>query len=116
MEVVTLGVGELMGAVIALAGIGFGMMKALFKKHEENINDKLEPIKDILHDVKKLELDQIRLDSKMAITYATKEDLVRAQEKNDRVIERIFAVLQSINDKLDSKADRDVLLRQEPRP
>lgn len=116
MDVVTFSSSDLLTAVIALIGAGWGMMKFLFMKHEQNLNSKLEPIKDVLHDVKKLELEQIRMDSKIALTYATKEELVRAEDKHAKVVERIFGLLESMNAKLDGKVDKsDLPIRREPR-
>lgn len=106
--------GDLLSAVIALILAWGGIMKWLFSAHEQRMNEKLKPINDVLHDVKRLELDLIRVDSKIAITYATKEELVRAEDKHSKVIERIFALLQVMNDKLDQKADK-AQIRQEPR-
>lgn len=111
---VTFGLGELVGSLASVVGMGWVLLRVSFSQFEKRIDNKLESldskfstIERLELDIKRVEVDGIRSASQYPILFATKEELVRSQEKTDKTMERIFGLLQAINDKLDRKVDRD---------
>ena len=111
---VTFGIGELLGALATVVGIGWAILRMSFAQFEKRVDEKLDSldskfstIERLELDIKRVEVDGIRGASQQAILFATKEELSRAQEKHDKTMERVFGLLQAINDKLDRKVDRD---------
>lgn len=116
-----IGVGELAGSVIAIIGAGWVLLQLAFRQFEKRLDDKFDAqsreisaqsakisvLEQISNEVKRLELENIRVESRSNITFATKEELIRAIEKNEKTIERVFNVLQKIDEKIEGKIDRD---------
>lgn len=111
---VTFGLGELLGALATVVGIGWAILRMSFAQFEKRVDGKLDAldkkfstIERLELEIKRVEVDGIRGASHYPIIYATKEELTRAQEKHDKTMERVFGLLQTINDKLDKKVDRE---------
>lgn len=104
---ITVGFGELMAGLSAIVAVGWGILRMSFAQFEKRIDSKFNSIERLELEVKRIEVETIRTSGQNAILYATKEDLTRAQEKHDKTLERVFGLLQSINDKLDRKVDRE---------
>jgi hypothetical protein len=115
----SVGLGELLTAFMSMIGIGWGILRISFSQFEKRIDAKFNTIERLELDIKRVEVDGIRSASQFQMLFVTKEELSRAQEKHDKTMERVFGILQTINDKLDKKVDRDecekMMLRKEQR-
>lgn len=116
-----IGTGELIGATATVIAAGWVLLQLAFRQFEKRLDDKFDlqskeiaaqsakisVLEQISNEVKRLELESIRVESRSNITFATKEELVRAIEKMEKTIERVFQVVERIDLKIDSKVDRD---------
>lgn len=110
----TFGVGELFGAVVTIIGAGWVLLRLTFSQYDDKqtlrfkaLDEKFGKMETVMHDVKRLELEQIRVEGRMSIAYATKEEMFRMEEKTTKTLERVFGLLTTINEKLDGKVSRD---------
>lgn len=94
---------ELIAAVTTIVGAGFGLLKMTLSQFERRLDakfsdfdNKLKAIDQLGHDIKRIELEQLKNETKYAITYATKEELMRSQERLDQTITRVFMKLDTI--------------------
>jgi hypothetical protein len=107
MVSMSFGIGEIVAVLSAVIGIGWGLMKVSFAQFEKRLDTKFAAIDTLLLDVKKLELEQVRRDGVYAQQFASKDELRSSLDKHDKVVERIFSLLQTMSDKLDNKIGRD---------
>ena len=98
----TLGFDEFFGLLAAFVGVGWALLKVTLSQFEKRLDSRFQALDDTIHDVKRLELEQIRMDGKFAITYATKEELMRVQERHEKTLERVFDLIRSLDEKMDS--------------
>lgn len=94
----TIGLPELIGFVATLVGAGWALMRMSFNQFERRLDEKFKLLDTAVNDVKRLELDIVRTDTRNAQIYITKID-------HDKILERIFSVLERMDKKLDGKAD-----------
>jgi len=93
-----LGLTELIAFALANIGGGWALLRLSFAQFELRLNDRFELLDNAMDDVKRIELEVVRADTRNAQTYVT-------QASHDKVLERIFNVLSSMEQKLDGKAD-----------
>ena len=93
-----LGLIELIALAGANIGGGWALLKISFAQFEQRLNDRFELLDNAMADVKRIELEVVRADTRNAQTYVT-------QTNHDKVLERIFNVLLSMEQKLDGKAN-----------
>ena len=93
-----LGLPELIAFVLANIGGGWALLRLSFAQFELRIKDQFKLLDKAVNDVKRIELEIVRADTRNAQTYVT-------QENHDKVLERIFTALTSMEQKLDSKAN-----------
>lgn len=98
----TLGFDELFGLLAAFVGVGWTLLKLTMIQFEKRLDVRFQSLDDNVHDVKRLELEQIRMDGRFATTYATKEELSRVQERHEKTVERVFDLIRGIEEKLDA--------------
>lgn len=98
--VFTLGMSEILSFVAVLISAGWLLISLTFKQFEKRLDEKLETLDKAVSEIKRLEIELIRNDAKAAQTYSTKLD----QEK---ALERIFNMLEHINNALASKISRE---------
>lgn len=103
----TLGLGELLSALMTVVAVGWGLLRLSFGQFERRLDAKLNAIERLELDIKRVEVDGIRQAGQEAILYATKEELMRTQEKHDKTLEHVFGLLEVINSKLDRRVDRE---------
>jgi len=94
----TVGFPELIGAGVAMVGGGWTLLKLSLNQFESRLDEKFKTLDAAVSDVKRLELDIVRSDTRNAQMYVTKAD-------HDKILERIFKVLESMEAKLDIKAN-----------
>mgnify|MGYP003395747344 CR=1 FL=1 len=109
----TIGLSELIGFGATLISAGWILLKLSLAQFEKRLDEKFKSLDTAVSDVKRLELEVVRADTRNAQTY------IARQEYND-TLKRIFDVLERMEQKLDSKAnafDCDTkILRHMPRP
>ena len=93
-----LGLPELIAFVLANIGGGWALLRLSFAQFELRIKDQFKLLDKAVNDVKRIELEIVRADTRNAQTYVT-------QANHDKGLERIFTVLTSMEQKLDSKAN-----------
>ena len=93
-----LGLTELIAFVLANIGGGWALLRLSFAQFELRIKDQFKLLDKAVNDVKRIELEIVRADTRNAQTYVT-------QTNHDKVLERIFTALTSMEQKLDSKAN-----------
>jgi len=93
-----LGLPELIAFALANIGGGWALLRLSFAQFEQRLNDRFELLDNAMADVKRIELEVVRADTRNAQTYVT-------QTNHDKVLERIFNVLSSMEQKLDGKAN-----------
>jgi len=93
-----LGLPEIIAFVLANIGGGWALLRISFSQFELRLNDRFELLDNAMADVKRIELEVVRADTRNAQTYVT-------QANHDKVLERIFNVLSSMEQKLDGKAN-----------
>jgi Icc-related predicted phosphoesterase len=93
-----LGMLELMGFAATIVGAGWTLLKISLTQFEKRLDERFKLLDVAVGDVKRLELDIVRSDTRNAQMYVTKSD-------HDRILERIFKVLESMEAKLDVKAN-----------
>src|SRR3990167_2781183 len=93
-----LGLPELLGFAVTIVGGGWTLMKLTLSQFEKRLDERFKLLDVAVNDVKRLELDIVRSDTRNAQTYVT-------QANHDKILERIFKVLESMESKLDFKAN-----------
>ena len=92
-----LGLTELIAFAVANIGGGWALLRLSFAQFEMRLDDRFELLDKAVNDVKRIELEIVRADTRNAQTYV-------AKTSHDKVLERIFNVLSSMEQKLDGKA------------
>ena len=95
-----LGLIELIAFAVANIGGGWALLRISFTQFELRLDDRFELLDNAMADVKRIELEIVRADTRNAQTYVT-------QTSHDKGLERIFNVLSSMEQKLDGKANAD---------
>lgn len=103
---IELGAGEVISILIAIVGLAWTLLKVTISQFEKRLDTKFSALDNLLLDVKKLEIEQLRRDNYYSEKYVTKAEMDSCQVKHDKIVERIFTLLQSMNDKLDSKVNK----------
>ena len=93
-----IGLPELMAFALANIGGGWALLRISFSQFELRLDDRFKLLDKAVNDVKRIELEIVRADTRNAQTYVT-------QANHDKGLERIFTVLTSMEQKLDSKAN-----------
>lgn len=93
---------QLVGAAAALIAGGWTMLKVSLVQFEKRLDEKFKVLDTAVGDVKRLELELLRLDTRNAQVYITRAE-------HDKVLERIFSLLERLDKKLDGKASIDDL-------
>ena len=93
-----LGLIELISFAVANIGGGWALLRISFSQFEMRLDDRFKLLDKAVNDVKRIELEIVRADTRNAQTYVT-------QANHDKVLERIFNVLSSMEQKLDGKAN-----------
>ena len=93
-----LGLIELISFAVANIGGGWALLRISFSQFEMRLDDRFKLLDKAVNDVKRIELEIVRADTRNAQTYVT-------QTNHDKVLERIFNVLLSMEQKLDGKAN-----------
>lgn len=94
----TVGMAELVGFGLVIVGGFWTLLKLSLNQFEKRLDERFKLLDTAVNDVKRLELDIVRSDTRNAQTYVT-------QASHDKVLERIFVVLESMDKKLSGKAD-----------
>lgn len=94
----TVGLAELIGFGLTLVGGGWTLLKLSLNQFEKRLDERFKLLDLAVSDVKRLELDIVRSDTRNAQTYMT-------QANHDKMLERIFKILESMDAKLSGKAD-----------
>lgn len=94
----TVGIAELMGFGLTIVGGFWALLKLSLSQFEKRLDERFKALDAAMNDVKRLELDLVRADTRNAQTYVT-------QISHDKILERIFKVLESMDAKLAVKAD-----------
>lgn len=94
----TVGLAEMIGLGLTLVGAGWTLLKLSLNQFEKRLDERFKLLDLAVNDVKRLELDIVRSDTRNAQTYVT-------QANHDKILERIFNVLESMDSKLAVKAD-----------
>ena len=93
-----LGLIELISFAVANIGGGWALLRISFSQFEMRLDDRFKLLDNAVNDVKRIELEIVRADTRNAQTYV-------AKTSHDKVLERIFNVLSSMEQKLDGKAN-----------
>lgn len=118
---VSIGAGEITGILIAIVGMAWALLKIVFNQFDakqesrfqsvsarfETLEKKVSAIDSLVLEVKKLEIEQLRRDNQYSEKFVTKVDSDANQVKHDKVVDRIFTLLQQMNDKLDNKMNKN---------
>lgn len=94
----TVGIVELIGLGLTIVGAGWTLLKLSLNQFEKRLDERFKLLDVAVNDVKRLELDIVRSDTRNAQTYVT-------QTNHDKILERIFNVLESMDAKLAVKAN-----------
>lgn len=118
---VSLGFGEILSILIAITGFAWALLKVTIGQFErrldvkfDSIDKKFSALDNLVLEVKKLEIEQLRRDNQYTEKFVTKAEMDSCQVKHDKVVERIFSLLEVMNNKLDNKvnkADCDARMR-----
>lgn len=95
-----IGIPELLSFAAILVGGGWTLLKLSLNQFESRLDEKFRALDMAVQDVKRLELEVVRAETRNAQTYVT-------QASHDKILERIFKVLESMDDKMGNKADHD---------
>lgn len=98
-----LGISQLIASVLSIIGAGWVLLQVAFKQFERRLDDKFQAqglrissLEGVALDIKRLELELVKRDG----------SYVSRQEYN-LALQRIFDKLESIDEKLSKKIDRD---------
>lgn len=94
----TIGMAELVGFGMVIVGGFWTLLKLSLGQFEKRLDERFKLLDVAVNDVKRLELDIVRSDTRNAQTYVT-------QANHDKILERIFSVLESMDTKLSVKAN-----------
>lgn len=94
----TVGFAELIGFGLVIIGGFWALLKLSLNQFEKRLDERFKLLDIAVSDVKRLELEIVRADTRNAHTYVT-------QSNHDKILERIFKVLESMDGKLAVKAD-----------
>lgn len=94
----TIGLSELVSFGASLVCAGWILLKLSLSQFEKRLDEKFKALDTAVSDVKRLELEVVRADTRNAQTY------IARQEYND-ALKRIFDVLERVEHKLDGKAN-----------
>lgn len=94
------GVPELLAFSAVLIGGGWTLLKLSLNQFESRLDEKFKTLDMAVQDVKRLELETVRSETRNAQLYVTKAD-------HDKILERIFRVLESMDAKLSNKPDKE---------
>lgn len=95
----TVGLTELIGFGITLVAGGWTLLKMSLNQFERRLDEKFKLLDCAVQDVKRLELEIVRTDTKNSQIYVTRQE-------HDKVLERIFQVLDKMDKKIDANAVR----------
>lgn len=98
--VFTIGFGEVVGFVIILVGAAWSLITMSLNQFEKRLDSKLVTLDTAVNEIKRLELEIVRNDARAAQTYTTKAD-------QDKALERIFNVLERVENCLTVKISRE---------
>lgn len=93
-----LGLVELLGFAASLVAGGWALLKISLNQFERRLDERFKVLDSAVADVKRLELEIVRSDARNAQIFITKAD-------HDKILERIFNILERMDKKLDLKAD-----------
>jgi hypothetical protein len=116
----SLGAGEVLGILVAITTLAWTLLQMVFKQYDEkqdarhkevstqyvSLEKKVSAIDALVLEVKKLEIEQLRRDAQYSEKFVTKAEMDNCQIKHDKIVERIFKLLETMNDKLDSKVNK----------
>jgi hypothetical protein len=102
----TLGAGEIIAILGAIVTLAWALLKVTINQFEKRLDIKFNSLDSLVLEVKKLEIEQLRRDNQYSEKFVTKAEMDSCQVKHDKVVERIFALLQTMSDKLDNKANK----------
>lgn len=94
------GIPELLAFAATLIGGGWTLLKLSLNQFEDRLDEKFKTLDTAVQDVKRLELEAVRSETRNAQMYVTKAD-------HDKILERIFKVLESMDEKLSNKPDNE---------
>ena len=103
---IDLTIGELITSLSAIVAIAWALLKITIGQFEKRHDAKFGAIDTLLLDVKKLEIEQLRRDNQYSEKFATKQDLESSNNHYEKTTERIFNLLNVINDKIDTKLNK----------
>ena len=111
---VDIGIGELLAIMTAIVGAAWGLLNISLRMFEKRLDDrfgvigqKITVLDGLVLDIKRLEVEQVRRDGVFIQQYVHKEEFKEYMERQQKTVERIFTLLQSMNDKLDTKVSRE---------
>lgn len=114
MVSLSIGAGEILSILIAITGFAWALLKVTIGQFErrldikfDSIDKKFSALDGLVLEVKKLEIEQLRKDNQYTEKFVTKAEMDSCQVKHDKIVERIFKLLETMNDKLDNKVDKD---------
>ena len=109
----SLGAGEVISILVAITGLAWALLKVTIGQFErrldikfDSIDSKFSALDNLVLEVKKLELDQLRRDNLYAEKFVTKSEIESRDNKLDKTLERLYGLLSTMNDKLDNKVNK----------
>ena len=117
---IEIGFGEVLASLVGIITLVWALLKVTIGQFEarlvlkfdsidgkfNSIDKKFATFDTLVLEVKKLEIEQLRRDNQYSEKFATKSEIEAGQLKHDKTVERIFALLQTMSDKLDNKVNR----------
>lgn len=93
-----IGLTELSGGMVVIVGGGWALLKMSLAQFERRLDEKFRVLDAAVSDVKRIEIELLRTETRYAQQYVSKADY-------DKILERIFALLERMEKKLDGKVD-----------
>jgi len=107
---------DAVGLVVMLIGGAWALLKSNASQFNKGLDlrfssqdEKLKHIDILMLDIKRVELETARRDSEYIGKFCTKDELRAINDRSERVSSQIFELLRHIDDKLDTKVNRDEL-------
>ena len=102
----SLGAGEIIAILGAIVTLAWALLKVTISQFEKRLDIKFNSLDSLVLEVKKLEIEQLRRDNQYTEKFVTKAEMDNCQVKHDKIVERIFKLLETMNDKLDNKVNK----------
>lgn len=127
----TIGFGEALTAIALIGGAIWGLLKLAFNQYDQKqetrhiastaqhkaqnesltakfsaLENKVNALDVLVLEVKKLEIEQVRRDAQYSEKFVTKAENDLNLAKQEKVWDKLFTLIEKINEKLDMKANK----------